>query len=289
MNNGTSALQIQETNALSPAGWVAMKEQAAILVKSGFLPPAVNTPEKAIAIALAGRELGIGFMESLRSINIVQGKPTISPQLMLGLANKTKELENIEIIPTDEKAVVRIKRKGRTVHVAEFGVAEARELGLLSKDNYKKQPRTMFQWRALAANLRVTFPDVLLGIYTPEEMGADITVGENEEMIVAAAKTPHEIIHPLPCEKGDEGDAQKPVEVRTPEEKKTWAEHAATVTTITKEQFEELETLRKRMKMSADVINAQLKRMGYNRCSELPTSRLEDLRKWIKGELIHLK
>lgn len=154
----------KEAPAMKPATWVALKEQAIMLVKSGFLPVAINTPEKAVAVALAGRELGIGTMESFRSINIIQGKPTVSPQLMLALANRTKELENIEIQASDEKCVVSIKRKGRSVVTNEFGVKEATELGLMGKDNYKKQKKTMFQWRALAANLRVTFPDVVLGL-----------------------------------------------------------------------------------------------------------------------------
>ncbi len=40
----------------------------------------------------------------------------------------------------------------------------------------------MFMWRALAANLRVTFPDVVLGLYTPEELGANVSIGENDQM-----------------------------------------------------------------------------------------------------------
>lgn len=181
-------LQKKEVPALEPATWMAMKDQAQLLVKSGFLPVSINTPEKALAVALAGRELGIGMMESFRSINIIQGKPTISPQLMLALANRTKELENIEITASDEKCVVSIKRKGRSVVTSEFGVKEASELGLMTKDNYKKQKKTMFQWRALAANLRVTFPDVVLGLYTPEELGAEVRVTENEHMEIIETK-----------------------------------------------------------------------------------------------------
>jgi hypothetical protein len=149
-----------------------------LLVKSGFLPTTVNTPEKAIAIAIAGRELGIPMMESFRSINIVQGKPTVSPQLMLALANRTGLLENIEINSTDEKCMVTITRKGRTAYTTEFGAKEAAALQLSDKDNYKKQRKVMYQWRALAANLRVTFPDVTLGLYTPEEMGGEIEVDD---------------------------------------------------------------------------------------------------------------
>ena len=167
-----------------PSNWESMKEQAAMLVKSGFLPPTVNTPEKAIAIAMTGKELGIGMMEAFRSINVIQGKPTIPPLLMLALANRTKELENITIHSTDDCCEVTITRKGREPHTEAFGVKEATDMGLMGRDNYKKQRGIMFKWRALAANLRVTFPDAMIGFYTPEEMGAEVKVGEGESMEV---------------------------------------------------------------------------------------------------------
>lgn len=179
--------------------WQSMKDQAAVLVKSGFLPPSANTPEKALAIALAGRELGIGFMESIRSINVIQGKPTISPQLMLALANRTGELEDQEIDATDQRCVVTIKRKKRKAHTEEFGIKEATALGLIGKDNYNKQRATMFKWRALAANLRVTFPDVVLGLYTPEEMGAEVKETENGSMEIVQA----EVVKPTEAPKAE--------------------------------------------------------------------------------------
>lgn len=162
--------------------WASLKEQAAMLVKSGFLPASVNSPEKAIAIAITSKELGIGMMEGFRSINVIQGKPTISPQLMLALANRTKQLEDISIDATDNRCIVIITRKDRKPHPEEFGVKEATALGLIDRDNYRKQRATMFKWRALAAALRVTFPDVMLGFYTPEEMGAEVRVTDTEEM-----------------------------------------------------------------------------------------------------------
>lgn len=184
----TNEIAKKEVSALEPTTWMAMKEQCQMLVRSGFLPVAINTPEKALAVALAGRELGVGMMESFRSINVIQGKPTVSPQLMLALANRTKELENIDVNATDEKCVVTVTRKGRKPVTTEFGIKEATDLGLMSKDNYKKQKKTMFQWRCLAANLRVTFPDVVLGLYTPEELGAEVQVTENENMEVIETK-----------------------------------------------------------------------------------------------------
>jgi hypothetical protein len=43
-------------------------------------------------------------------------------------------------------------------------------MGLIGKDNWKKQFAVMAQWRALAANLRITFPDAISGLYLIEEM-----------------------------------------------------------------------------------------------------------------------
>jgi hypothetical protein len=180
--------------------WQALKERAAMLVHSGFLPQAINTPEKAVAIAMTGKELGIGMMESFRSINVILGKPTVSPQLMLALANRTDQLEDIDIDASKTRCVVTIKRKGRKPHTEVFGIPEATALGLMTKDNYTRQPATMFKWRALAANLRVTFPDVILGLYTPEEIGAEVIVTENEEMTVVPQAEAPKSLEVVPAE-----------------------------------------------------------------------------------------
>lgn len=152
--------------------WQVICEQSQMLLKSGFLPQSIKSPEQALAIILQGRELGIGPMAALNNISIIQGKPTVSPQLMLAMANATREVEDVQITSSEQGATVTIKRKGRKAHTTTFGPKDAKAMGLDGKDNYKKQPATMYQWRAVAANLRVTFADVILGLYTPDEMGA---------------------------------------------------------------------------------------------------------------------
>lgn len=150
--------------------WQVMRQQADILVKSGFLPMAINTPEKALAVMQKGRELGIGPMEAIGSISIIQGKPSVSPQLMLALARKTGELEDLKMESSDKGATVTVKRKNQSSYTTTFGLAEATAMALIGKDNYKKQFGIMCQWRAVAANLRITFPDAIAGLYTTDEM-----------------------------------------------------------------------------------------------------------------------
>lgn len=175
-----------------------MLKTSTMLVKTGFLPAAIKTPEQALAIILTGRELGIGTMAALNTINVIQGKPTVSPQLMLALIERSGQLENIQItVDGDNGVSCTMKRKGRTAHCENFGKAEAKAMGLDGKDNYKKQAQTMYRWRAVAACARVVFPDVILGLYTPDEMGADVNLdGE-------AVELPKPNVQPMRATKGE--------------------------------------------------------------------------------------
>jgi hypothetical protein len=144
------------------------------LVKSGMLPRSINTTEAAVAIILTGNELGIPPMQAFSSINVIQGKPTISPQLMIALADRSGALENHELSDDGHTATCSVKRRNRAAHTATFSMDDAKNMGLAGKDNWKKQPKVMRMWRAVSAAFRVTFPDVLAGIYIPEEMGAQV-------------------------------------------------------------------------------------------------------------------
>lgn len=188
-----------EVVTLNPilARWEVDLQQAQVLVKSGFLPIAINTAEKAVAIILKGRELGIGPMEAFSSINIIQGKVSCSAQLMLALARRTKEMESFDLKKDDQEAVVTIKRKGFEPVVTRFGVKEATSMHLIEKPEYKKQPAVMFQWRAVAENLRLTFPDATAGMYTPEELGLDV----GEDGTTHTVTTRGAVAMPRPLEK----------------------------------------------------------------------------------------
>lgn len=196
----STALQLHDSDMGS---WAVIRQQAEVLVKTGFLPQSIKTPEQAMAIILTGRELGIGAMAALNTINVIQGKPTVSPQLMLALINRSGQVENIQIDSGKDGATVTIKRKGRSAYTARFGPAEAAAMQLNGKDNYKKQPATMYKWRAVADAARATFADVLLGLYTPDEMGAttDLETGEiieAEPLPVSPYESPK--FEPAACE-----------------------------------------------------------------------------------------
>lgn len=154
---------------------------AAILVKSRMLPTSIATTEAAVAIILKGRELGIGPMHAFDSISVIQGKPTISPQLMLALIERSGMLEDMTVEEQPESCHITLKRRGRTAQRVTFDRGEANSMGLWGKGNWLKMPGVMLYWRCVAKSCRRVFPDVIAGCYTPEEMGAN--VGEDGEII----------------------------------------------------------------------------------------------------------
>lgn len=165
------------------------QEQAATLLKTGFLPVHIKTAEQAVAIVLIGRELGIPMMLALRKVYVIQGTPCLAAELMLALAERTGQLDDCRIEHEGETCRVTIKRKGRkSAHTTEFSMADAIKLGLAGKDNWTKQPKVMRQWRAVSANLRVTFPDATGGLYSLEELAPEISVDERGNPTVPVAE-----------------------------------------------------------------------------------------------------
>jgi hypothetical protein len=168
--------------------WQVMREQASMLVQTGFLPNSIKSPEQAVAIILQGRELGIPTMAALQTINVIQGKPTVSPQLMLALIYRSHQLAGMDINSTDTACEVLMERKGVGHFSARFDLDDAKRQGLADKDNWKKQPRVMLKWRAVAACAREAFSDVVLGLYTPEEMGAEVEVSDDGAMSIVETR-----------------------------------------------------------------------------------------------------
>src|SRR5579864_2563689 len=177
-----------------PQRFDTMKRMAGILLRSGFLPRAVNTEEKVLAILIKGYELGLPPMEALVGIGVIEGKPAVSPQLMIALINRSGQLKDLVIEGDDTKCAVTMTRRGRKPHTETFTIDDARRMkskdgdgnviSLADKYNWRQMPAVMLRWRAVSACARIVFPDVISGLYTVEEMGADVAVDDEGAMQV---------------------------------------------------------------------------------------------------------
>ena len=168
------------TRDITGQTWEVMKSQATTLVKSGFLPKAVDTPEKALAIAMKGRELGLPMMQSITSIHVIDGKPTISAELMAALVHQRVPGSVLRCIETSDKiCTYEAARPSDKILKMSFTWEEAVRASVTNKDNWKKYPAAMLRARCCSAICRIVFPDAIMGCYPPDELGA-ITNDEGE-------------------------------------------------------------------------------------------------------------
>lgn len=138
-----------------------------------------NNPENVFAAFMKGHEVGLQPMQALDSIDVIQGKPTLKPETMRALIRSHGH--DFEIVEqTAQRYVMRAHRKEWVAErwsTFEFTMAEARDLKLDGKDNWKKQPAVMLFARCTGKMARAEFADVLKGLsYTPDEILDSITV-----------------------------------------------------------------------------------------------------------------
>jgi hypothetical protein len=163
--------------------WQLLKQQARELINSNFLPSGIKTPEQAVAIILKGRELGVPPMQALSHIHVINGKPTMSAELMLAQVLKLHPKTKISYPErSSDKCVMKVQRYGSEPSIFSFTIGDAEAAGLLNNSTWKKYPRAMLHARCVSEMCRSLFPDAIAGVsYTSEEMGAN--VNENGEVI----------------------------------------------------------------------------------------------------------
>lgn len=170
-------------------------DMAQKLAATSFVPQSLRGKPGDIAAAiLAGSELGLKPMATLKSIDIIQGTPALRAHAMRAVVQQQgHEIELVE--STDTRCVMRGRRKGaETWQTVEWTVDRARQMGLLGKDQWKKNPKGMLVARATGELSRLIASDALHGMaYVSEELEGTVhaeVVPQKAPLSVAALTTP---------------------------------------------------------------------------------------------------
>ncbi|MGW1154536.1 hypothetical protein ACWD45_25030 [Streptomyces rubiginosohelvolus] len=150
---------------------IAISQISANIATTSLAGQYRGKPDEVTAVILAGHELGIQPMTSLKSIDVIQGQPALRAHAMRGLLqSKGHEIELLEA--TAAYCKMRGRRKGAdSWQEVEWDLDRARLLGLLGKDQWKKQPKTMLINRATGEICRLVASDALHGMpYAAEEL-----------------------------------------------------------------------------------------------------------------------
>jgi len=194
-NDKLASGKVSKNDALAQApltreSLAAMQAWASVMIKSGLSPSYIKHEEELILVLQKGRELGIPPMTALDTLYIIGGKVSLTAQAMLGLIMRSGKC--VKWLPEYDEATevwtILTKRIGMEGEmITQFGGAEADEIDyydnktkkwkpLTSKANWKNYRKDMLLHRCESRCARAYYADVVGGLYTPDELGADIVI-----------------------------------------------------------------------------------------------------------------
>jgi hypothetical protein len=153
------------------ARWVSVLVPAAQLAEriagTEFVPKAMRGhPDVVAACIMYGDEIGVGPMQALSSIQVVEGKPFPSAELLRAMILRDGHSLVVHEM-TGTRCRMSALRRGAPESdrlPLEWTLDMARAAGLAGKDNWRKYPRAMLAARCTADLARLVFPDVVKGL-----------------------------------------------------------------------------------------------------------------------------
>ena len=158
-----------EPRTMQQASWLAAELHASRLFS------AYGTPQGVLATVLAGRELGMPAMASLRAFHVIEGRPTLSAGTIQSLVLRSGKARYFRCKErTDTKATFETQRGDDPPMALTFTVEDGRRAftgddKAWVKSGWGKNPADMCVARAATKLARLVYPDVVSGLYAPEE------------------------------------------------------------------------------------------------------------------------
>ncbi len=143
------------------------------LAQSAMLPQHLRGKPNDLLWSIAMAEaMGVPPMTAIVGIHSIQGKPVASADLMAAVVRRAGH--KLRITSTDRECFAVVIRADDPDFQFEshFTWERAEKAKLTGKENWRLYPAAMLRARAIAEVCRMACPEALLGVYTPDEMGA---------------------------------------------------------------------------------------------------------------------
>ena len=168
----------QEITPRTPQGLAEKQGWAQTLAASNLLPPAYQKqPANLFLAAEYADTLGIPRIAAVTGIHVIQGKPSMSADLMAAQVRRAGH--KLRVKASDTEAVAQLVRADDPdfTYECRWDLERAKQAGLLGKrgGNWQAYPAAMLKARAISEVIREGCSEVLYGaVYTPEELGATV-------------------------------------------------------------------------------------------------------------------
>jgi len=200
MTTELATIPQQERNGIAPhkqhGGLTAMPLSdvmtlGSVFAQSGYFSDAKQQAQAVVKI-MAGAELGLPPIASMQGIHVIQGKPTLSSNLMAGAVKRSGRYDYRVLKLTDVECdlafLERIGGQWQEIGRTQFTANDAKRADV---KNMGKFPRNMLFARAMSNGVRFYCPDVFYGpVYTPEEFGGEMDESGNVTVVEFQSSTP---------------------------------------------------------------------------------------------------
>lgn len=152
----------------------ALERFGDLIAKSGF--NGCTKVEQGVIIAFTCMAERITPLVFAQKYDIIHGRPTKKAAVMLAEFRQKYNGDYTWIKDGEDGkvATLEVVHKGKKRSHVSFSIEEAERLGLLNKDNWKKQPSAMLRARCTTKCLRMHVPEIAAGIYDPHELSDSI-------------------------------------------------------------------------------------------------------------------
>ena len=190
-------------NELHLSGIDDVMRVASIAVKSNTF--AFKNPEEAAIKIMYGLEMGLPVFAALTGVVLIQGKPTMSSNLIASLIKRSGRYDYTVPQWDETRCTIVFTQHGKTVGESTFTMDDAHRAGLLrGGSNWDKYPRAMLFARAITQGARAYCADVFVGpVYDPEELTPEAAYAAPTPPTVTVNATPVStpVSAPVPLER----------------------------------------------------------------------------------------
>lgn len=130
--------------------------------------------EAVFAVMVRGREMGLGALQALDQFHVIDGRPTMSANLIQSLCKKHPDCEYLQFVGGDSTyAEYETKNRSNPRPTRlKYTIEQAKQAGLVKPgSNWEKRPEEMLRKTCAVQLCRIEYPDATGGLYAVEEMG----------------------------------------------------------------------------------------------------------------------
>jgi hypothetical protein len=175
--------KIVRHNGIADMTLAEVKDLGAIFAQSGMFSDARSASQAVVKI-MAGKELGVAPMTAMTKIFVVEGKVTLSAEVMAGLIKKSGDYDYVvKRLDTEVCELMFCKfQGGKWIEIgpSKFTIEDARKVtnksgkSLVEGVNWRNYPRNMLFARALSNGARWYCAHLIHGVYHYDEMGLNV-------------------------------------------------------------------------------------------------------------------